>query len=122
MIHAPDSVTEQVRNVYDNFMSAGYAPGRYHGALLHKESDGAMQLNGFEPRWNAEDAWGIDTFSDDGEVNVGFFGKEQAFLTWYGEMCESGLLAKDPGDSEQVKAAKARAGDAAALKGVFEKA
>ncbi|HYW91657.1 MAG TPA: hypothetical protein VFA95_04200 [Gammaproteobacteria bacterium] len=110
MIHAPDKVRPQVQNVYENLIRSDYPDGYYSGALLRREGGEHYALNGFEPRWTAAGAWGIDCYrEEDDSVVVGFFGNEDNFLEWYGEVVNAGMLARDPGDGAAVQACRKRA-------------
>lgn len=113
MIHAPRHIVTQVENTYHNFMLADFPDGCYCGAwLLRHPDDLNLQLVGFSARWDNVHAWGLDVFREEGEEDmVGFFGPEEGFLEWYGEMVDAGLLAADPKDGDQLRAALARAQD-----------
>ncbi len=110
MIHAPDRVHPQVRNVYENLIRSDYPDGYYAGALLRREGSDHYALNGFEPRWSAAGAWGVDCYREDGgDIVVGFFGDEDNFLEWYGEAVDAGVLARDPEDADSVSVCRRNA-------------
>lgn len=122
MIHAPRHIAAQIENTYHNFMLADFPDGGYCGAWLLRHPDNLnMQLVGFGSRWDNVHAWGLDVFREEGEEDmVGFFGPEEEFLVWYDEMVNAGLLAADPADGDQVRAALARAREPDSFADIYE--
>jgi len=120
MFHVPESIQREVTNVFENFVNSDYPTGFYAGAELIREDDGHLAVNGFEPRWSAEEAWGIDCYIEDDETIVGFFGDEQNFLGWYREMVDAGVLSQNPDDRDDVEACRNRAREGGGWRQIYE--